>query len=86
MAEATVLERYTTVLTPMKQEFIRLEAPTTGDTAQTRLANCKYVMVNYADTTAAVAVPSASVNAATKTITLGTVDGTNDVVIICIGY
>jgi hypothetical protein len=88
MPEATVVFRETAVLGPHKVEFIWLDAPTTGDTAQTHLADPRYVFVGVAPSssqsvTLQIITPSAVLSG--KVITIGSNDGLVNVALMVVG-
>jgi hypothetical protein len=86
MAVASVSFRYPGSIGSVKLEFILVDAPSSGDTVQTRLSNAKWVIATTAGVTGQITNASASVNATTKTITIGTSNGVDNIGLIVVGF
>jgi len=86
MAAATVMERHSAVLGPLKVEFLLIDSPDSGDTVQSLMSRPIYAFATSANFTGQIINPAAEVNEATKTITIGTNDGNANIALIVVGF
>lgn len=86
MAVASVTFRYPGSIGTVKLEFLLVDAPSSGDTVQTRLSNAQFVVAGTAGVTGQITNASASVDPVTKTITIGTSNGEDNLGLIVVGF
>lgn len=86
MAEATVLSRYTCVVPSVRLEFILVSAPSSGDTVHASIQNAQWVVASAAGVTGQMVNPSATIDSATKVITIGASNGKDNLGLIVVGF